>query len=109
MVHLHMHHQVQHLDRFGPGSRSSSPVIPPKSIFLDSTTCPIHTAEAHHQVKGIDNRGVGNMGAGGATVPLFCLKFAKIVEKYGFILKIPILCPLTFGLALPLLCKFLTQ
>ena len=54
MVHLHMHHQVQHLDRFGPGNRSSSPVIPPKSIFLDSTTCPIHTAEAHHQVKGID-------------------------------------------------------
>merc|ERR1719228_1467915 len=52
MVHLHMHHQVQHLDRFGLGNRSNSPVIPPKSNFLDSATCPIHTAEAHNQIKG---------------------------------------------------------
>jgi len=57
MVHLHMHHQsavqsAQYLNGFNTISRTNSPVIPPKSIFLDSTTCPIHTAETHHQIKG---------------------------------------------------------
>ena len=54
-------------------------------------------------------RSVGNRGAGGATAPSphFSWKLTKIAEKYGFFLKIHVFCPPTFGLAPPLLRKFL--
>lgn len=57
MVHLHMHHQhgAQHLNGSSHHgfNRAHSPVMPPKSIFVDTTTCPIHSgADATTQIKG---------------------------------------------------------
>ena len=55
MVQLHMHHQHQHhhlASRLGQNLANSSPAILPKSIFLDSTTCPIHSSDTTTQIKG---------------------------------------------------------
>ena len=53
MVQLHMHHQHHHhLANHIGQNRSNSPAIIPKSIFLDSTTCPIHSSDTTTQIKG---------------------------------------------------------
>ena len=71
------------------------------SCYVHNFQCPTFR-HSSNSLRGVGNRGAGG---GGQLTSHFSWKLTKILEKYGFFLKIHVFCPPTFGLAPPTLTQ----